>query len=1677
MTRFRLSDECATKRERDRIPTDSMNDAFRASAHGEAVHGKIPHDGAVEKLRDLLSYVEQVVKLDERCAFRLSEHRLATGQALVLHQHELSHLPGAQLDILDEDGPIWLSVERLKRSEAPVPSETIAPWIELSPDPEREPIIRAHLLRTVPPIEKDAMVAANEARAEDCAEALKAKEGEPSAWDIRLRLEDRPETRCGIDCFLKNGWKPWADAERPVRRSIALYQGLFEIVQLGEMGGGDQPFELVWGMGLTRWLVDGREVDLPLIERLVEVEIATEASATIRVRPRATPAIVNLRAFEELRVEGATLALDAARRTLAAIDPDEGASPFARDDFEPTLRACQARLAADGRYLPDHAALAPTEPPPAATSQLTVSDRWVLFARRRSDNFLLTDLENLKGALEAVAAGADLPGPARTLVMGPADEPEDSVWTPLGAGIGESEPLGGAGAGVTPDEDLFFPKPFNDDQIAIVRRLEQADGVVVQGPPGTGKTHTISNIICHFLATGRRVLVVSHGEPALAVLRDHLPEGVRDLAISITATEREGFRQLETAVRVLQSIVGELSPHEQLRSVRDSEAAILAMRRRLAEIDAEIEDLARAQLEPVGAMAQRPAELAQAVAASREQLAWFTDRPDRFAADADLADADIDALRAARAALGSRIEHLEAVLPAAEALPAGETLARLHQDLVEATELAAEAGEDAADAVRITDAASLAQAERAIQALDVFRRAHAVAAERPWLADMAVAAVEGEGGLLVEASREFAAAAGPVLSRRPQFLSAPVDTPQELGDSAEAASIVARLADGEAVFGFFAFRERSLRPLIEAVRVSGRVPADASDWAHVRDHLAWRDDLRVLDLRWRALAQEVGAPSEAAASTRGLEELTAELETILNEAPRAARALDEALRLAMTPPPAAAMLWPDAERRDRLDAALRKAAEAARLSTARGEVQRLATLFSGRGGALAELARELLLRGIGRSDLMPDAVARAWDGLRLRIQDLAGHGAQFEAVRSLTERVAQAGAPRWAGRLRSEAGEGVIPADWRGAWDWGAASAFLARIDERQRLGVLSDERVKRDADLRRTFERLVRERTFYSLGQRMKGPVRSALMMLATALRRTGKGTGRGAARHRREARSAMALCYDAIPCWIMPSWRVAEQLPGQLGSFDLVIMDEASQSDIREVSALLRGRKILVVGDDKQVSPTAAFIENAKIDRLEHNFLKGMPFKTLLLPGSSLYDLAKVMFPDKLVMLREHFRCVEPIIRFSMQFYPEPLVPLRVPIASERLDPPLIDIYVPDGRREGDKINPREAEVIVEEIKRIVDDPALGRIAAADRWRSIGVISLIGSKQAALINKRLLDAVGEEMMLRHRIACGDSATFQGNERDIVFLSMVADRRVKQTQTAAHFEQRFNVALSRARDRLVLVRSVREEDLNPSDLKARIIRHFRDPMAGAGAGSGDPAERCESDFEREVMRRLVELGYRVRPQVGALGYRIDLVVEGLDDRRLAIECDGDQYHGPERWADDMRRQRILERVGWRFWRCWASSFALDPDACMADLIATLARMEIEPAGADNGASVYTLHRTAEPARSAPDVGLAAAGADVEEPVRAPRPEKPSAEGIRIGDRVVLRDLDDNRSTTFTLSEDRDDRPNGLLAASSPLGRAVLGLIEEDEAAFQENGRQRRVVVLRTERVRLEEAV
>jgi len=129
-------------------------------------------------------------------------------------------------------------------------------------------------------------------------------------------------------------------------------------------------------------------------------------------------------------------------------------------------------------------------------------------------------------------------------------------------------------------------------------------------------------------------------------------------------------------------------------------------------------------------------------------------------------------------------------------------------------------------------------------------------------------------------------------------------------------------------------------------------------------------------------------------------------------------------------------------------------------------------------------------------------------------------------------------------------------------------------------------------------------------------------------------------------------------------------------------------------------------------------------------------------------------------------------------------------------------------------------------------------------------------------------------------------------------------------------------------------------------------LSHFDKPIIADKDESDVLIVRCESGFERQVFTELTTRGYRVIPQVRTGAYRIDMVVEGGDDTRLAIECDGDEYHGPDRWPHDMGRQRVLERAGWTFWRCFASTWQLHREEVLVELLERLTAMGIEPVGA-----------------------------------------------------------------------------------------------------------------------------
>jgi very-short-patch-repair endonuclease len=171
---------------------------------------------------------------------------------------------------------------------------------------------------------------------------------------------------------------------------------------------------------------------------------------------------------------------------------------------------------------------------------------------------------------------------------------------------------------------------------------------------------------------------------------------------------------------------------------------------------------------------------------------------------------------------------------------------------------------------------------------------------------------------------------------------------------------------------------------------------------------------------------------------------------------------------------------------------------------------------------------------------------------------------------------------------------------------------------------------------------------------------------------------------------------------------------------------------------------------------------------------------------------------------------------------------------------------------------------------------------------------------------------------------------------------------------TSTEWQRRYNVAASRARDQMWLFHSVSPDLLSPACLRRSLLTYMLNPpVALGGAMPKDvtpdtPHPAFDSLFEQRVFLRIRERGYHVMPQFEVNGRRIDLVVSGARGR-LAVECDGDHWHGPERLEADLARERELKRAGWRFWRVRESEFYFDPDAALAPLWEELERRGIHP--------------------------------------------------------------------------------------------------------------------------------
>lgn len=431
--------------------------------------------------------------------------------------------------------------------------------------------------------------------------------------------------------------------------------------------------------------------------------------------------------------------------------------------------------------------------------------------------------------------------------------------------------------------------------------------------------------------------------------------------------------------------------------------------------------------------------------------------------------------------------------------------------------------------------------------------------------------------------------------------------------------------------------------------------------------------------------------------------------------------------------------------------------------------------------------------------------------------------------------------------------------------------------------------------------------------------------------------------------------------PCLLMSPLSVAQYLEAGHAPFDVVIFDEASQIPVWDaVGAIARGKQLVCVGDPKQLPPTSFF---QRVDDSDD----GIGEDDVQDLESILDECLGIGLPT--LGLDWHYRSRhESLIAFSnATYYDNRLVTFPSPVTEDRA----VRLERVHGvyDRGGSRTNRAEANAIVEAIERHYLD-------RESRKRSLGVVTFNQAQQNLIEN--LLDArrrasseldqaiatdTGEPLFIKNL------ENVQGDERDVIYFSITygpdSAGKVALNFGPLNLEgghRRLNVAVSRARVGVIIFSTLMPEQIDLGRVRAAGVRDLKNYLEFAIRGPRALVEQSvptghepDSPFERQVINLLREKGWTVHPQVGVSGYRIDIgVVDPRSPGRylLGIECDGRTYHSGATARDrDRLRQIVLEGLGWELHRIWSTDWWRNPQTAMHKILERLEeRMAKAPA-------------------------------------------------------------------------------------------------------------------------------
>lgn len=1494
--------------------------------------------GSRAAAKQLFGFIEAFASVRSRVKTNYRD----AGKGLDLDEVRQENLPGVVVSSTGRD--VLLSVERPNLPTCPVPPSSIKAWIK---DGWQDPKLVTPLLIATMQVEYDPVefMSLPEEQRQD-------PDGEPRMKTVAF--ED--------DSIRLDEWATWVQKRNTWRTEYSryfsayrLYSGLYDWKSILDKEGFQKGCFLCNGFVRSR----SGDIEYPLLLQRVYLEMDTSAAQAV-VRVRLSEDMVTRIASEVLRQADEDFNFEALGEFGRRID-ETGIDLLDKQELCDVVSALASSLSSKCVWRNEY--------DPEAYNEAT---SYLFYAKPM---LFLTALPNgVKDAVEKIKnlidAGEEVPDPLRHLLCGygkeeqleiPADLDEETVSERIARAGGEST-------------EVLLSLPANRDQLEIARKVAYSDAVLVQGPPGTGKTHTIANLLGDMLARGQRILVTSATDKALSVLRDKLPEVIQPLCVTLLDTRAgSATEDLRRAVEGICATLGQreyelgiLSIKEKKQTERREE-----LMRQLSEVRQTLHTVRLQEWEKVSLQGEART-LSEWAKWLHENEAYGSVLPDAVSNETLSLDLnELQELYGTNATLSAEDEtEVRGWMPDLKAVPTYETVQEWQLDQAEfdlAEKESPVRSKSLRHHMRFEVNGITVDVNR--EALDNFKFDSEVIASQcsPWIRSAQIEGMVTEDAgctswdLFLKQAEDFIKLA---TERRQNGdrLSVEIDEGVDCDKLRAAASWYLKNApDGKisAWRGFFGGEGvKEHRLIINQVRVAGSSPASSVAFQAILSELDWK---KQLDAMIRAWDERIGVEQSFRFAKLG--------------------SRPEVEMAKFLPPLKEALGWwknygsPVRNKVKALGLDVNCFFGAGDLSS--NEVWRDAVWFKAdtvllpisqylqllRTRTALEQRRQKLMDAFSPPDgccpapvvhRLQEYVIQNADKYRQQLDELSRLHKLQETQEKRDLLLAKLGetAPGWAEAIRIRKDgwtQAFVPTQVTAALRWQGISDAIKRYNELD-YGQLQHEAEILSRKFREASAELAATRAWLHLKRRLEGQ-RNLLQSLQgwmATVKKIGKGTGKNAPRLQAQARQQAKDCQSAVPIWVMTTQRALTTLDPR-EKFDVIIVDEASQSDITALAVLFMGNRIVVVGDDQQVSPMGIGVQSAQIINMQNEYLKGIRNAPIYDEKTSLYDLVKTVSSP--VMLREHFRCATEIIEFSNWLsYDGKIKPLRdtsrIPIRPHVVE------YSVLGRRTEQDTNIEEARAIVALVQSCIEQPEYA-------GKTFGVISMFSGKgqgQVELIERMLKEAISPKEFEDRRITVGISANFQGDERDVMFLSLVQSRdnseklmRKEGDGIGGSTKKRYNVAVSRARDQLWVVYSFDPDtDLASDDIRRRLLMHVRQPFQNEKKREAIIA-RTESPFEEAVARDLQARGYKLEPQYSVGCYRLDFVVRD-GSHTVALECDGERYHsGAEKIAEDMERQAILERSGWVFVRVRGSEYYRDPKSAIDRICDELAKNGVNP--------------------------------------------------------------------------------------------------------------------------------